>query len=1482
MKSFSNTNSDPDFQKKLTTYHQTHTPEKIYLHTDKPFYAPRQHVWFSGYLMGDHNTPPDYLSSIVYVELFDPKDSALGKLKLAVTDGKFSGEFYLNPEAVGGLYKIKAYTKWMQDAQTTHFEKTLQVQTVIKPRLLLTLDFDREAYGSGAEVTAYLKARDSKNKPIALHKINYSLQLAGEPHSSYETTTDGKGEAQIKLTLPKKLSTNDGLLSLFFKYNGASESISRAIPIVLNNITIDFFPEGGHWIAGIPGKMAFKALDEFGKPADIEGVVVNENGETITQFQSFHQGMGAFKMQPRAGEKYEVSVTQPRGITIKYALPKATANEYGLGIEQMEPHQLKINVFNPFQNEAYLVVQSGHQVMHSRKIPAKQGLSSETISTQKFPIGISRISMFDAKHRVRSERLVFVNPHKQLRVTLQARQRNYQPRQKVEVDILTTNEQDTPVAANLSLAVVDDKILTLANDKQDNILSGLLMSAELKGKVHEPCFYFQPDQPKATPALDYVMLTHGWRQYQWNQVLSNPTSRHSKEQVSTTIRGQVMVREGQTKPIKAKVVLFELGGDHRKFETTTDQHGQFMFTDVPMDVPVQLFAQNRANKKKACKIVLRNHHRSECLSDFDAYYKYQILSEPRGSQRVGTRIVKSIGSRNFDASFFDRFSRFEERLSGKTNDTPTPLSLLEGFKPIEQDETYVPPIKNKAKTVYYRVNDQPSVDREQLVRLDLSKIKSLQLNPDFDSTMDVNITMAQKKSLKLKKTAPLLTGLLLNPMEYNAVVKTFVPKEYGIEEQSPKVRTDFRDTIYWNPSVQTNQAGEATLTFWNNDSLTTFRIIAEGWGQNGQLGRAESTYFTKLPLELTAKIPPYFLVNDLLALPVYLTNNTTEVIEGELHLSAPKAIRLEQRSISVLIPPHTTQTIYVKGEVLHVPRTKKEGQLFIKFSHPLYRESYRQPIKILGKGFPATQAYSGNQSSNLFRFKIPPYTDKSLRVKLVAYPDILGDLMDSVAAILERPYGCFEQASASTYPNILALQFLKTTKNTNATIQQKALEYIDEGYKKLTAFETRKKGFEWFGSPPPHEGLTAFGLLQFLDMKKVYPQVDDALIDRTKKMLLSRRDKKGGFHQEPGKYGFSGASEQVTNAYLVYALATAGVKDLEKEYQKAYDEACQSEDAYRLALVSLAATALDQPTAARKALDKLRDQVQHRQLGQLKVDHSIVRSYGASLQIETCALMALAEMQQPELDYNHLTPLIGYLVANRTGGYFGSTQGTILALQALTRHTTLQNSQSQNNDGHLLVYKNGHCIAQQHYSAQMQKLEIDGLEKHIQKGECHIEVAFDHPSKAIRFTIDIDYRTETPNPSMACKIALSTRLAANEVIVNQTVRLTTVVKNKKAIGQPFTIALVGIPSGLSAQPWQLKALQEEGKVDFYEIHDSYIAFYFRELAPQAVKTLPLDLKAEIPGTYKAQASMAYLYYTSEHKDWQEGTRITILPDEALP
>jgi hypothetical protein len=86
---------------------------------------------------------------------------------------------------------------------------------------------------------------------------------------------------------------------------------------------------------------------------------------------------------------------------------------------------------------------------------------------------------------------------------------------------------------------------------------------------------------------------------------------------------------------------------------------------------------------------------------------------------------------------------------------------------------------------------------------------------------------------------------------------------------------------------------------------------------------------------------------------------------------------------------------------------------------------------------------------------------------------------------------------------------------------------------------------------------------------------------------------------------------------------------------------------------------------------------------------------------------------------------------------------------------------------------------------------------------------------------------------------------------------------------------LGIPAGLSIQPWQLKQLTEQKKFDYYEIWGNYVVFHFEQFDAHETRQINLDLKADLVGEYEAPASLAYLYYTNEQRVWDAPTRVRV-------
>src|SRR5262249_39606972 len=145
-------------------------------------------------------------------------------------------------------------------------------------------------------------------------------------------------------------------------------------------------------------------------------------------------------------------------------------------------------------------------------------------------------------------------------------------------------------------------------------------------------------------------------------------------------------------------------------------------------------------------------------------------------------------------------------------------------------------------------------------------------------------------------------------------------------------------------------------------------------------------------------------------------------------------------------------------------------------------------------------------ASKTFEFTIPNEVVRgSISSTVSVYPTPLASMTAALQSLIHEPYGCFEQTSSTSYPMVMAQQYFLTHTGVDPALIAKTKDLLEVSYKKLTGFESRSKGYEWFGADPGHEALTAYGLMQFTDMSRVRA-VDQPMLDRTRAWLLSRRD----------------------------------------------------------------------------------------------------------------------------------------------------------------------------------------------------------------------------------------------------------------------------------------------------------------------------------------------------------------------------------------
>ncbi|WDF64854.1 MG2 domain-containing protein [Flavobacterium sp. KACC 22763] len=1486
-----------------TVYKNSKT-EKVYVQLNNVLYNPGETVFFKAFITESDNRPTT-LSAYLYVEFFQGNKKVFSQ-NYEIENGSAVCSYKIPSDAVAGLYKIKAYTKIQNQLSENIFEKTFFVQKVVSPRILMTLDFKKKAYGKGETCEADFVLKNLDNEPIRNYDFKYDVFVSGKKIDSLKGKTDDLGKAVVQFKLPANLDSNDGILNVMLDYDNFKESVTRSIPISLDFVDLQFLAESGNMILNELSSLYFIAKNEFGLPMDVAGFIEDENGNKITDFKCIHDGMGNVMLKTEGTKKYFAVVTSPFKSNEKIALPIAEENVFTINAKR-KTETVLLNIYAPLEIEGKVLVRNLAQICKTINLNLKKGWNVIEVNTKDFPVGIHSFSLL-IKDNVVAERLVFLNYQNGLKIEIKTDKETYLPREKVNVSIVTKDKNNMPIPSSLSVSVVDSKLLTYIDDKQDNILSWLFLGFELKGKIHEPRFYFDDNKTQEIKeeAIDLLLNTHGWRKYNQKnlQNLVSEVKNGILPEQNNGIAG--FVTNQRKKGVSKKVLLFSDGG--KVYETKSNSSGYFIFNKVSFSNFAYLLVEGKNNGEEylitnsytnssrflLMKDTLRNKTPLEV--SFRPTETKETITE--SGQIRGTPIVMSSDSAELSDVVVVGYGMSNKKLiSGaitKISATDIISSSLSGrVAGVQITESSGQPgsadkvrIRGLSSVYGNRAGGQPLIVVDGIAyvnnenssvfgNLSVNSIESVTILKDASATAIYGSAGSSGVILITTKGRLFQGNILLGKKykySYQEINKTsakaisiaerfYVPKYQStiVEE-----KTDFRTCIYWNSIIQTDKNGKANFEFYNSDDNTSFKILAEGTSYKGDLGKSEAVFSVKELIQTDVKVPLYASQEDVIAVPLWLKNNSDKDLNLTYKVKFYEKKDLIEQTASVGLKPNETKSINIK---LIASKIGKDIPLEIALTGDNYKTTIKKTIDVYSKGFPVNIDISGVKSQTT-DFVIQDVFPGSITSDFKLFYNPFSSIFSTLEGMVREPYGCFEQVSSSNYPNIMAMQLLKF-KNTSPEFKERALKFLESGYKKLKNYESKDGGFEWYGGNPGNEALTAYGLLQFYEMKE-FINIDQKLIERTIAWMDSRKDGKGGFKQNPAKYGFSGIKNIVNNAYIVYVLSEIGKIDIEKEYQTALQEALKSKDLYRMELVALSAFNLGKIPEYKSLMSLIKTEIDKKGFNKLEAEQTVINSYGESMNMEIASLYAIALLKEKEIT-PEVVKALNFIQSSRTSYGFGSTQSTALALKAITEFNKL--------------YINTVAVKNAVMSFNDESIDLSVRDKNsnvalnelkVKEGKNKFDIQIQEDNM-VPYSLQIQYNTYTPINSKECKLSLKTNALQNKAKVSETLRVQIEVENKstKEISNP--IARIGIPGGLTPEPWQLKELVEKNNVDFYEIFGNELVFYFRKLNARENRKINIDFKAIVPGNYKGAASSAYLYYEKEHKNWNKGLEIEVLP-----
>jgi hypothetical protein len=273
---------------------------------------------------------------------------------------------------------------------------------------------------------------------------------------------------------------------------------------------VQFFPEGGNLVAGINSNVAFK------------GAVINQQNDTVARFQPLKFGMGHFSFTPASNNIYKAIITV-EGNKIVKNMPVVNASGYVMQLTDAGvTGNLQVRVSsNSFGGRIYLFVHSGANGQVLQGADINNGVAQFTISKARLNEGVSHITIFNGNKQPICERLYFKRPKQAVFIAANADMAQYALRKKVNVQVTAKNAAGALLPAGLSMAVF--RVDSLQNTDENDINSYLWLASDLRGGIESAGYYLKNTSAEADAAADNLMLTQGWRKFQWENVLQNNT-----------------------------------------------------------------------------------------------------------------------------------------------------------------------------------------------------------------------------------------------------------------------------------------------------------------------------------------------------------------------------------------------------------------------------------------------------------------------------------------------------------------------------------------------------------------------------------------------------------------------------------------------------------------------------------------------------------------------------------------------------------------------------------------------------------------------------------------------------------------------------------------------------------------------------------------------------------------------------------------------
>ncbi len=720
------------------------------------------------------------------------------------------------------------------------------------------------------------------HKPIDVSKVAYAeiLDRADLPVLQAKIELNN-GSGYGSFFLPASLSTGNYKLRVYtswmknfppeFYYHQRLAIVNPFVipePISSRAVTtyaLDFFPEGGNLVSGIKSKIAFKISGPSGQGVKGHGYIQNQRGDTVATFTSQKFGLGTFQMTPDREEKYQAVLFDPAGVKRIYPFAEVQATGYAMRLlDSAGVLRVGIEANGVSGGNVYLFAHARQIIASAQGGELRHLKAAFIVDKNDLADGISHFTVFDADMQPVCERLYFKYPEKELDIDITANQKIFSQRSRVSVSLQALATGKPSADTDLSMSVF--KIDSLSTGNPTGIYPWLWLTSDLTGTVESPEYYFSERTEEATVAMDNLMLTHGWRRFEWNDVLTKEPAFTFLPEVREHIVTAV-ITEGD-EPRRVFTYLGSPGKIIRAYGAWSDGNGEVRFEIKDFYGPRRIILQTKRDSTAMYQIKIRDPFSDQ----FEPSRLPAYALQPNLRNDI---LARSIAMQVQDIYYYDQFAdRFvtpdvdSSAFYGKADAT----YLLDDYTrfPVMEEvmREYVPTVfvRKRRDGFHFLVVDQvnggvlsgdpmilldgvPLLDVDDIMKIDPLRVRKLDIiNRQYYLGQALFPGIVSYTTYNGD-----LGGLELDPgsisLDYDGLQlrRKFHKPMYARERNDDRM-PDQRHLLHWEPAILTDSNGKAQVEFYTSDVTGRFMIVVEGVNKSGFAGGGTYT-FTVNPSE---------------------------------------------------------------------------------------------------------------------------------------------------------------------------------------------------------------------------------------------------------------------------------------------------------------------------------------------------------------------------------------------------------------------------------------------------------------------------------------------------------------------------------------------------------------------------------------------------------------------------------------------------------